>query len=155
MAKLQASDVVLDAYCGTGTIGLVAASTSSARVLGVDKVASAIRDARMNAKHNGIETAQFFAADAGDFMRESVAGGEGISVVMLDPPRTGASEDFLSALAQAAPQRVIYISCNPQTQARDISFLMEKGYALREIAPVDMFPHTHHIENVISLERMT
>jgi 23S rRNA (uracil1939-C5)-methyltransferase len=151
MARLRASDVVLDAYCGTGTIGLVAASVSSAKVLGVDRVASAIRDARMNARHNGLETVDFFTADAGVFMRETAATGETVDVVLLDPPRTGASEDFLSALMQARPERVVYISCNPQTQVRDVSFLAQKGYRLREIAPVDMFPHTHHIENIVSL----
>jgi 23S rRNA (uracil1939-C5)-methyltransferase len=151
MARLREGDVVLDAYCGTGTIGLVAARTSLAKVIGVDKVASAIRDARMNAKHNGIETTQFVTADAGDFMRETASGGDAISVVLLDPPRTGASEDFLSALALARPERVVYISCNPQTQARDVAFLTRKGYVVLEIAPVDMFPHTKHVENVVSL----
>ena len=145
---------ILDAYCGTGTIGLVAANViGNAQVVGVDKVESAIRDARQNAMHNGIQNAVFQAADAGVFLRDALARGASPDIVLMDPPRAGASEEFLEALAAAAPERVVYISCNPETQVRDVRFLLDRGFTLTRIQPVDMFPQTDHIESICLLEK--
>lgn len=145
---------IMDAYCGTGTIGLVAASRSkSARVVGVDKVEDAIRDARKNAAHNGIENAEFVAADAGAFLRQRAAQGERFDVLLMDPPRAGSSEEFLRAVAESGVGRVAYISCNPETQARDARILDGLGYKAKRIKAVDMFPHTDHVENVMLFER--
>lgn len=161
LAHLQGAERILDAYCGTGTIGLVAAralqektpaaAKGDASVIGVDKVESAIVDARNNAKHNGIENASFIAEDAGVFMNEMAGRGEGLDVLFVDPPRSGASLEFLQATARLHPRRIVYISCNPKTQARDVAYLREQGYRLEAIQPVDMFPHTTHIENICAL----
>ena len=139
---------VIDAYCGTGTIGLAAAKRGAAEVIGVDSVASAIDDARQNARHNGVENARFVAADATAFMRELADAGEHADIVLMDPPRAGSTPEFLDALAALAPERVVYISCNPETQARDVRILARHGYVLRIVQPVDMFPHTDHVETV-------
>ena len=153
MARLSGGETVLDAYCGTGTIGLVAAnSAADVRVIGVDNVASAIADARENAAHNGVENVEFATADAGAFMREMAVRGEHVDVLLMDPPRAGASEEFLRAVAALKPRRVVYISCNPDTQARDVSVLKDAGYRLTAVCPVDMFPHTAHVENICALE---
>lgn len=153
LAALAGGERAIDAYCGTGTIGLVAASRGAGEVIGVDSVESAIRDARQNARHNGIENARFVAADAGAFMRQLAADGERADVVLMDPPRAGSSVEFINALAELAPARVVYISCNPETQVRDCLHLRKHGYSLREVRPVDMFPHTDHIETVSLLTR--
>ena len=145
---------LMDAYCGTGTIGLVAASLiPGVSVLGVDNVESAIRDARLNARHNGIENAAFVADDAGAYLKRMAAEGARLDVLMMDPPRAGASEEFLQAALALRPEHVVYISCNPATQARDVRILLDGGYHLRRIQPVDMFPHTEHIETVTLLSR--
>lgn len=164
LAGFDGTQVAIDAYCGTGTIGLVAAKSGAARVIGVDSVESAIRDARTNARHNGVENAEFVAGDATDFMcelaKEGVLGAEspeegvqaGGLVVLMDPPRAGSTEEFLRAAAALSPERIVYISCNPETQARDVEFLDSIGYAVVAVQPVDMFPHTDHIECIVALE---
>ena len=151
LAELDGSQSVIDAYCGTGTIGLVAAKKGAARVLGVDSVASSIRDARENARHNGVENASFTVADAGEYLHDIARQGEHVDVVLMDPPRAGSSEAFLDALAALGPSRVVYISCNPRTHVRDIAYLQKRGYRLRVVQPVDMFPHTDHIESIAQL----
>ncbi|RDB64621.1 23S rRNA (uracil(1939)-C(5))-methyltransferase RlmD [Gordonibacter sp. 28C] len=153
LAGLTGTERAVDAYCGTGTIGLVAAKHGAAQVTGVDSVASAIRDARENARHNGVENARFVVDDAGAFMRKAAAEGERPDVVLMDPPRAGSSEEFLESLAACAPARVVYISCNPETQVHDVRHLERRGYRLRVLQPVDMFPHTDHIETIALLER--
>ena len=153
LAALAGGERAIDAYCGTGTIGLVAASRGAGQVVGVDSVASAIRDARQNARHNGIENARFVADDAGAFMRQLAADGQRADVVLMDPPRAGSSEEFLESLCALAPERVVYISCNPDTQVRDCGFLAKRGFGLRIVQPVDMFPHTDHVETVALLSR--
>lgn len=150
----QAAPTIVDAYCGTGTIGLVAASIApNAQVIGVDKVASAIEDARGNARHNGIGNATFVAEDATPFMRRLAAEGTSVDVVFLDPPRAGSTPEFLQAAAALEPQRIVYISCNPETQARDAEELARYGYRAVRMRAVDMFPHTPHIENVALFAR--
>ena len=141
----------IDAYCGTGTIGLVAAKRGAAQVVGVDSVDSAIRDARENARHNGVENARFVTADATDFMRDLAAEGERVDVVFMDPPRAGSTEEFVDTLSQLKPARVVYISCNPETQVRDLAWFSRAGYRAITVQPVDMFPHTDHIETVCLL----
>ena len=146
--------VILDAYCGTGTIGLVAAAVAqNAQVIGVDSVEAAIADARQNAAHNGIENARFVCQDAGEFMRGYAQLGEAADVLLMDPPRAGASTEFLEAALALGPNRIVYISCNPETQARDVRVLVEGGYRIGGIQPVDMFPHTAHIENIVMLHK--
>lgn len=151
LAALGGGERAIDAYCGTGTIGLVAAARGAGEVIGVDSVESAIRDARQNALHNGVENARFVAADAGEFMRRLASDGKRADVVLMDPPRAGSSEEFLDALAELDPTRVVYISCNPETQVRDCRCLCERGYRLSLVQPVDMFPHTDHVETVALL----
>ena len=161
MADLSGSETILDAYCGTGTIGLVAAcgveaGKQAAHVIGVDNVAAAITDAKNNAKHNGVKNAEFICADAGSYLLERAHDSNGndqsLDVLLMDPPRAGASESFLRATCALSPRRIVYISCNPKTQQRDAFFLTKHGYRIQSIQPVDMFPHTNHIENIISFE---
>ena len=154
LAGFTGSETAIDAYCGTGTIGLVAAKRGARQVIGVDTVASAVRDARENAKHNGVENARFAVGDAGAFMRERAAAGDAVDVLLMDPPRAGSSEEFLAAAVTLAPRRIVYISCNPTTQVRDLAFLRQHGYAVRTVQPVDMFPHTDHIETIALVERV-
>lgn len=158
MAQLSGTETVLDAYCGTGTIGLVAANglpecpdEHAQEVYGVDNVASAIKDARNNALHNGIHNAHFITEDAGTFMQHQAHQKHHIDVVFMDPPRAGASEEFLEALCVLRPQRIVYISCNPKTQKRDCAYLAKQGYQLVRIQPIDMFPHTPHVETIALL----
>lgn len=160
MAHFTGTETAMDAYCGTGTIGLVAAkglpgaeTAHAARVIGVDNVASAIKDARENARHNGIENADFTAEDAGHFMDKLAKEGESLDVLLMDPPRAGSNEQFLRSACSLAPKRIVYISCNPNTQARDVEYLVKHGYQLTEVQPVDMFPHTNHVETVCLLTR--
>ncbi len=153
MAGLTGSETILDAYCGTGTIGIVASKRHGCNLIGVESNAQAVKDARGNARANGVENAEFFAEDAGKFMDEMAANGEKADVVFMDPPRSGSDERFLGSLARMAPKKVVYVSCNPETQARDIDYLLDHGYSLKSMQPVDMFPHTSHIENVALLER--
>ena len=98
-------------------------------------------------------SAEFVAADAGAYMRELAACGASLDVLMMDPPRAGSTSDFLKAACALAPRRIVYISCNPETQARDVSYLVEHGYRVVEMQPVDMFPHTPHVENIMALAR--
>ena len=151
-AGLTGRERVLDAYCGTGTIGLAAAGRAAA-VAGVERNRDAVRDAIANARRNGIQNAYFTCADAGEFMTEAAAQGEPCDVVFMDPPRAGASPEFLTALSTLAPARVVYVSCDPETLARDLGVLTKRGYRVQRIQPVDMFPHTEHVETVVKLAR--
>ena len=150
MAQLKKSDELIDAYCGIGTIGIIA-SDYVKKVFGVELNKDAVKDARENAKINACKNAEFYCADAGEFMLKRAGEGKRADVVIMDPPRAGASKQFLSNLAKSAPERVVYISCNPETQKRDLFFLVKNGYKVRKIQPVDMFPHTEHIETVCLL----
>lgn len=152
MADLKDTDELIDAYCGIGTIGIIA-SDYVKKVYGVELNKDAVRDARENAKLNGTVNAEFHCADAGEFMLQRASVGKRADVVIMDPPRAGSSKQFLSNLVKSAPDRVVYISCNPETQKRDLFFLVKNGYKVKKIQPVDMFPHTEHIETVVALKR--
>lgn len=158
-ARLRDGMRVLDAYCGCGTIGICAASQARAAgasitVVGVEQVAGAVRMARGNAKANGLaDSCEFVRADATAYM-EDVARGRrdaGFDVVVMDPPRAGSTPEFLAGVAHLAPSRVVYVSCNVKTQARDLALLRQHGYAMESAVPVDMFPHTKHVESVVTL----
>lgn len=151
-AGLTGKEKVIDAYCGIGTIGMVAAKHAKS-VIGIELNGNAVRDARTNAKENKIENIEFFRGDAGDFMVKMAAKGEKADVVFMDPPRAGSTEEFLSAVATLAPEKVVYVSCNPATLARDLEFITEEGYEVRKIQPVDMFPFTDHCETVVLLTK--
>ena len=151
-AGLTGKEAVIDAYCGTGTIGLTMAA-SAREVMGVEVNRDAVADAIDNARRNGIENATFHAADAGQFMEAMAAKGQTADVVVTDPPRAGCSGKFLHSLLKLAPERVVYVSCNPETLARDLYTLTKGGYKVRKIQPVDMFPFTSHVESVVCLTR--
>ena len=151
-AALDGTQTVIDAYCGTGTIGIFAAKHAK-QVIGVELNGDAVADARKNAKRNGVDNIRFVKADAGAFLTDMARAGEHADVVLMDPPRAGSSREFLAAVCQAAPSRVVYISCNPETQARDLAYLTSHGYRAERAQPVDMFPWTHHCENIVSLTR--
>ena len=149
-ARLTGKESVLDAYCGIGTIGLLA-SRQAGKVTGVELNKEAVKDAGLNARANKIDNARFLQGDAGEFMQEMAARGEKADVVFMDPPRSGSNEAFLSSLVSMGPARVVYISCNPETQARDLKYLTAKGYRAKYIRPVDMFAWCDHVESVCLL----
>lgn len=151
-AGLTGKETVIDAYCGTGTIGLIAAA-SAKKVIGVELNRDAIKDAITNAKCNGIRNIWFYQEDAGKFMVEMAGKGEKADVVIMDPPRTGSDEAFLSSVVRLAPRRVVYVSCGPETLERDVRYLTRHGYRMKECTPCDMFPFTRHIESVTLLVR--
>ena len=149
-AGLTGKERVIDAYCGIGTIGIVA-SKGAGEVIGCELNADAVRDARVNAKINGIENISFYCADAGEFMLSMKEQNEKCDVLFMDPPRAGSDKKFLSSAVYLAPERIVYISCNPETQQRDLYYLTRNGYKVKKIQPVDMFPYTNHVETVVLL----
>jgi len=147
---LKGNEVVLDAYCGIGSISLFLARKAK-KVIGVEIVKEAIEDARINAKINGIDNVEFHIADAGDFMLEMAKKKEKIDVVVVDPPRKGCSKEFLEAFIMLGANKMVYISCDVATQARDIEYLEQYGYEAVKCQPCDMFPQTTHVESVVQL----
>jgi len=144
----------MDLFCGTGTIGQIVASKSeNAKIVGVDIVASAIEDAKKNAKRNHIKGVQFYAADVGKFLTTHPEYEHTIKTIILDPARAGIAPKTLQKIINLNADRMIYVSCNPATQARDTVLLKEAGYALKKISLVDQFPHTAHIETVVLFEK--
>ncbi|MBQ3070884.1 MAG: 23S rRNA (uracil(1939)-C(5))-methyltransferase RlmD [Tidjanibacter sp.] len=151
-ADLTGSEVVYDLYTGTGTIANFVASKAKS-VVGVEYVEEAIEDAKVNSALNGIGNTTFYAGDMKDVMNDAFVEANGRpDVVILDPPRAGVHEDVIATILRAAPERIVYVSCNPATQARDLA-LMDAQYKVVAVQPVDMFPHTHHVENVVKLVR--
>jgi 23S rRNA (uracil1939-C5)-methyltransferase len=152
-ADLQGDETVYDLYTGTGTIALFLARHCR-RVTGVEYVPEAIDDARKNASANHIENVRFFAGDMKDVLTADFIAAEGHPrVVVLDPPRAGVHENVLKVLLETAPEKIIYVSCNPATQARDLA-LLQPAYRITHVQPVDMFPHTHHVENIVVAEKI-
>lgn len=152
-AALDKSKRVLDCYCGTGTIGIIASELCK-EVTGVEINIKAVSDAIKNAQINGCENVNFICGDSGKFMEKMASAGEKADVVFTDPPRSGSDKRFLNSLAKLSPEKVIYISCGIETLERDLKILKKLGYEASKIQPVDMFPHTRHIECVVSLERV-
>lgn len=151
-AGLSGKETVVDAYCGIGTIGLIA-SRHAKSVIGVELNRDAVRDAISNARRMNIRNARFYPGDAGEFLCAMAEAGERADVVFLDPPRAGSSNAFLNALRTLLPNRIVYISCNPETLARDLAVLAKDPYRVTAIQPVDMFPFTHHVECVVLLSK--
>lgn len=152
LAGLTGKERVLDAYCGIGTIGITASSRAK-QVIGVELNKDAVRDAVQNAKRNEIKNIEFYCNDAGRFMSRMAAEGEKLDVVFMDPPRSGSTEEFISAVVQVKPQKVVYISCGPETLARDLKVFEKKGYRAKEAWGVDLFPWTGHVETVVLLSK--
>lgn len=149
-ADLKGDEVVYDLYTGTGTIANFVAQRAKS-VVGVEYVEEAIEDAKVNSAINGITNTRFYAGDMKDVMNDEFVERNGRpDVVILDPPRAGVHEDVIATILRAAPERIVYVSCNPATQARDLA-LMNDYYEIVAVQPVDMFPHTHHVENVVKL----
>lgn len=149
-AELTGKERVIDAYCGIGTIGMVAAKKVR-EVIGVELNRNAVKDARINAKLNQIRNITFYEGDAGRFMVSMAEEGEKADVVFMDPPRSGSDEAFLSSVIRLAPKRIVYVSCGPDTLARDLKYLTKHGYQVRKMQPVDMFGFTEHCEMVVQL----
>ena len=149
---------VLDAYCGTGTIGLCLAHAATAQgvnllLTGVDQVENNIQMARRNARNNKLQ-AEFICDDATRYMQALAKDGQNFDVIILDPPRAGSTPAFLKATAQLAQKKIVYVSCNVVTQVRDLKVLLDSGFAIERVTPVDMFPHTKHVETVVLMSRV-
>ncbi len=149
-AGLTGKETVVDAYCGIGTIGIVA-SRKAKQVTGVELNPDAVRDAVRNARANKIDNIRFYQGDAGDFLQKMAANGEKADVVFMDPPRSGSTERFMAAAAAMGPKRIVYVSCGPDTLARDLKYLRKKGYRVEKGVGVDLFPWTGHVETVIQM----
>jgi 23S rRNA (uracil1939-C5)-methyltransferase len=152
LADVKRSQTVYDLYTGTGTIALFVAKNAR-KVVGIEYVASAIENARENADLNNISNADFFVGDMAKIFTDSFIEENGKpDVIIADPPRMGMHPKVAEQILTISPERIVYVSCNPATQARDIALLTEK-YKVTAVQPVDMFPHTHHVENIALLER--
>ena len=151
-AQITKADTVLDLYCGVGTITLCMAKAAG-KVIGVEIVEQAVADARENAKRNGIENAEFFCGDAGAAALELERKGTAADVVVVDPPRKGLNADAIEALVRFSPRRIVYVSCDPATLARDVALLKERGYRLQNALAADLFPRCAHVESVVCLTR--
>lgn len=154
-ANLKGNETVLDTYCGIGTIGIIAAKNGAGNVIGAELNGDAVRDAIVNARANNLKNIRFYKADAGEFMREAADEDEKPDVVFMDPPRAGSDRKFLDSLIKMSPKKVVYVSCNPETLARDLAYLTQNSpYKAQKIQPVDMFPHTAHVECVVLLTKV-
>ena len=152
MAALTGNELVYDLYTGTGTIANFVAHDAS-KVIGIEYVADAIEDAKLNSRTNGIDNTLFYAGDMKDVLTDEFVTEHGVpDVMIIDPPRAGMHQDVADVILNAEPARIVYVSCNPATQARDIA-LLDCKYRVVEVQPVDMFPHTQHVENVVALEK--
>lgn len=148
-ANVSQDQTVLDLYCGIGTIGLTLAG-SCEKLVGVEMIPDAIANAKVNARLNGVTNAKFVCADAADFIKEI----EKVDMIVLDPPRKGCAKDVLTTIANRGIEKIVYVSCNPATLARDVKILYDKGYELKKVQPVDMFPRTGHVEVVVLISRV-
>ena len=151
-AGLTGNETVIDAYSGVGTIGLIAAAKAK-QVISVELNRDAVRDACTNAAVNGIRNVSFYCADATQFLSEMAQAGAKADLVILDPPRAGSTPKFIASVCRLSPEKILYISCNPETLARDLLQFLKKGYRIRLIQPYDMFPFTEHVESVVLMAR--
>lgn len=151
-AQLSGKESVIDAYCGIGTISLIAAKHAK-EVVGVELNKDAVRDAKLNARENKINNVRFCLGDAGEFMEAMATHGESMDVLFMDPPRAGSDEKFMASAVKMGPEKIVYISCNPETLARDLKYLTKKGYQVKKIQPVEMFAFTEHVETVCLLSK--
>lgn len=149
-ASLKGNETIIDAYCGIGTIGIITGDRVK-KVIGVELNRDAVKDAITNAKRNKANNIYFYNQDAGEFMIQMAQEKQSVDVIFLDPPRSGSTEQFLNALISMNPKKVIYISCNPVTLERDLSYLVGRGYEAKKAVPVDMFPGTEHCEVIVEL----
>lgn len=152
LAGLTGKETVVDAYCGIGTIGIIA-SKKAGNVIGVELNQDAVRDAINNAKMNQISNIRFFCNDAGRFLVNMAEAGEKADVVIMDPPRSGSTEEFMDSIAKMGAKKVVYVSCNPETLARDLAYMKKLGYKAKEAVGFDMFPATGHVETVVLLSK--
>ncbi|KJS88246.1 MAG: hypothetical protein JM58_01420 [Peptococcaceae bacterium BICA1-8] len=151
-AGLSRKETVIDAYCGIGSIAIYVASQAK-RVIGIEVVEEAIKDARENAKLNKINNTEFITGKAEQWLPQWVKGGVRANVIIVDPPRKGCAPETLEAIVKVSPNRVVYVSCNPATLARDLKYLVENGYEVEKVQPIDLFPQTSHVETVVCLQR--
>lgn len=152
LADLTTNETVIDAYCGIGTLGIIA-SKHAKNVISVELNRDAFKDAITNAKLNDVKNIVFYNEDAGEFMVKMAENNQSADIVIMDPPRAGSDEPFLQSLVKLSPEKVIYISCNPETLARDLRYLVKKGYRMKGAWPFDMFPLTNHVECVCLMTR--
>jgi len=153
-AELNGNETVIDLYCGIGTISLMAAKYAKS-VIGVEIVEQAIEDAKNNSRINGIENTEFIAGSAETIASQLAENGKKADVIFIDPPRKGSDEITLDCIARMSPEKIVYISCNPATLARDLAYLKSKGYMTKKVQPVDMFPNTSHVETVVLIQHDT
>ena len=151
-AEITKEDTVLDLYCGVGTITLAMAKAAG-KVIGIEVIPQAVEDAKDNAQRNGIENAEFFCGDAGQAALELEKQGIQADVVVVDPPRKGLNADTIEALARFAPRRIVYVSCDPATLARDVALLKERGYQVKNAMAADLFPRCSHVESIVTMIR--
>lgn len=149
-AALSGNETVIDAYCGTGTIGLAAAGGAK-KLIGIELNKNAVADARINGKENNIRNATFAEGDAGEYLMAAASKGERADVIIMDPPRSGSTETFMKAAVKIKPSRIVYVSCGLESLARDLKWFTHHGYRVEKIQPVDMFPMTEHVETVCLL----
>ena len=152
LAELKEDDTIIDAYCGIGTISLFAAQKVK-KVYGIEIVEAAVLDARENAKNNNITNAEFLLGKSEDIIKKLISQNIKLDAVIVDPPRKGCEESFLRDLASMGINKVVYVSCNPATLARDMEIMRNLGYKLGAVQPVDMFPGTYHVECVVLMTR--
>lgn len=151
-AGLTGEEILLDLYCGTGTIGLSMAHQAK-KLIGVEVIEAAVDNARKNAQVNGIENAEFICGDAANAAEMLEQQGLRPNVIVIDPPRKGCDQSLIRTISRMAPDRVVYVSCDPATLARDLKWFTEEGYMPKEVTPVDMFPRTSHVETCVLLSR--
>ncbi|MEL7607257.1 MAG: 23S rRNA (uracil(1939)-C(5))-methyltransferase RlmD [Sedimentibacter saalensis] len=154
LADLKGKETIIDAYCGIGTIGIIASNNVN-KVIGVELNRDAVKDAITNAKRNKVNNIYFYNQDAGEFMNQMAAKKQSVDVVFLDPPRSGSTEEFMNSMILLNPKKVVYISCNPATLERDLAYLVKRGYEVKKAIPVDMFPGTEHVECVVLIWKKT
>ncbi len=151
-ADIKNTDRVIDAYSGVGTIGMIA-SPYAKEVISIELNKDAVKDAKINASINNIKNMKFFCADATEFLVGASQDNEKFDVVLMDPPRAGSTVEFMKSVCKLSPEKVVYISCNPETLSRDLNFFVKNGYKVKKIQPVDMFPNTNHVETLVLLSQ--